>query len=294
MINSTDDERRGINNPLISSSNNSTVSEENNNDKSKRPKRTGVNFGTISNQEAGGSSSSSRVSFDNESIIKDVQKRLSARNSTTTTIIEESKIFTKRITVEDADDIDNIARTSQKRMNLLYFFIGYISLFLATYLGILYGYQPRQPFIYMSCAGGVFGTICSLILLYQFSTLQSPARSTKDTLTRYYSARLKETILFPFNGSLNPPLALMYWRSFCDLLIGLRFVFIGLQFQYFKSIQNSSDFNWYRHHYYYYYILIFLILTKISYVSSGFLEFAEFSSEAWYFCLCLELLLSIR
>lgn len=193
MINNTEDNRRGINNPLISSSNNSTVSEENNNDKSKRPRRTGVNFGTISNQEADLSSSSidiSRVSFDNESIIKDVQKRLSGRVSTTTTIIEESKIFTKRITVEDADDMDNIARTGQKRMNLLYFFIGYISLFLVTFLGILYGHQPRQPFIYMSCAGGVFGTICSSILLYQFSTLQSPARSTKDTLIRYYSASI--------------------------------------------------------------------------------------------------------
>ena len=202
--------------------------------------------------------------------------RLSTDRETT---IDQSRVFTRRITAEDSEEHDEIIKSSKKRKRLFYFFAIYISLFSISYLSIEYGSSREvimsedQPYIYMTLSGGFIGVISSLILLHQFSNLQSPLRSSTESFTTYHFMRIKQTILFPIYGaaSLYPPLGLNYWRTCCDLLIGLRFLFIGLES---NSIPESFRAN--------------------CYASSGFLEFAEISSEAWYFCLCLELLLSIR
>jgi len=226
-----------------------------------------VNFGVLSSEF-----SEQRVSFDSETILHDLGKAVQRLSETAE--IDQSRVFTRRITAEDSEEQDEIIKSSKKRIRLLYFFAVYISIFLISYLSIEFGSNKKDapggpPFIYMTLSGGIIGVISSLMLLHQFSNFSAPLRLSTESFAAYHLQRIKTTILFPIygSGSLYPPLGLNYWRTVCDLLIGLRFLFIGLE------LESSSE---------------------LCYASSGFLEFAEIASEAWYFCLCLELLLSIR
>ena len=235
-----------------------------------RTRRTGFSLGVLGINDL--EEDKNRVQFDSDSILSDVQKRVSYEKKLNDNIINQSKVFTrsKRITMEDSDEEADILKSNKKKYILLGYIILYCSLFIISYFSIEYG---DKKYIYISCIGGVIGTLSSLLILYSFSTLSSPARIPNESWIKYYASQIYKSLLFPLQGLLHPPLALMYWRSFSDLLIGLRFIFIGLQFNQFGS-KNFMDIQ--------------------CNIASGFLEFAQLSSEAWHFCLCLELLLSIR
>lgn len=233
-------------------------------------RRTGINFGTLSNNTR-----DSKVSFNEEAIINDI-KRHTYNSSLASSITSERRVFTQRITADDSDEQDAKDRERIKMHQLIIAFIIYAILFIISYFSIQstgHSKGHNQKFIYVGAVGGFVGTCTSSVMLYLFSTLKSAPKNPNETWFSFYANRILTVILFPINGSLNPPLALMYWRSFCDLLLGLRFLFVGTQFKQFEN-QSPYQYN--------------------CYSSSGFLEFAELSSEAWFFCQCLELLLSIR
>ena len=177
-----------------------------------------MNFGVL-----GSEFSTQRVSFDSDTILHDVGKAVSRLSmDKETAAIDQSRVFTRRITAEDSEEQDEIIKSSKKRIRLLYFFAVYISIFLISYLSIEYGSNSDDvpggpPYIYMTLAGGIIGVISSLLLLHQFSNFSPPLRLSTESFAAYHLQRIKTTILFPIygSGSLYPPLGLNYWYYYC-------------------------------------------------------------------------------
>ena len=173
-----------------------------------------MNFGVL-----GSEFSTQRVSFDSDTILHDLGKTVSRLSiDKETTAIDQSRVFTRRITAEDSEEQDEIIKSSKKRIRLLYFFAVYISIFLISYLSIEFGSNTddddgNPPYIYMTLSGGIIGFISSLMLLHQFSNFSSPLRLSTESFAAFHLTQIKKTLLFPIygSGSLYPPLGLNYW-----------------------------------------------------------------------------------
>jgi len=144
-----------------------------------------------------------------------------------------------RIEIQKDDDYNTASvveyrRTPWRRRTrmFLYFLIHFFTL-LTTYLAY-YQKHNDEPIVF-AIAGGTIGFLSAAFVL---------------------------TIYHVYPDELTPPLGLLYWRSWCDLLLGFRFM-LSKAFVY-----ESKD---------------------LCGPASGLLEFAEISSEMWYLCVAVDL-----
>jgi len=86
---------------------------------------------------------------------------------------------------------------------------------------------------------------------------------TLKSLYNVLRSRLYDIFTFPIRDA-KPPIALFYWRAVCDLLLGIRF----LDHHANSTVGDIKS-------------------------AAAFLEFAEISSELWFCCAGIELVLSI-
>ena len=78
----------------------------------------------------------------------------------------------------------------------------------------------------------------------------------------FFSAAFVLGVYHLYPEGLTPPLGLLYWRSWSDLLIGLRFMLT-------YNLQPRDE--------------------SLCGTAAGWLEFAEISSEMWYLCVAVDL-----
>ena len=132
--------------------------------------------------------------------------------------------------------------------------------------------RPTTPNTISVYFGGTISIISSGFVLLMIpigenggdTVLKKDKSYTLKSLSKLLVSRLYDIFTFPIRDA-KPPIALFYWRAVCDLLLGIRFV----------ADQNPNP--------------------SIGDIrsSAAFLEFAEISSELWFLCAGVELVLSI-
>lgn len=144
-----------------------------------------------------------------------------------------SNVIRNSTRIDNIDNIINERKPWRRRKRIFAFFIIHLITLLITYLAY-YRYHNNDPIVF-AIAGGSVG---------------------------FFSAAFVLTIYHIYPEELTPPLGLLYWRSWCDLLLGFRFM-LSYSFVY----ENQSFCG----------------------PASGLIEFAEISSEMWYLCVAVDL-----
>jgi len=155
-------------------------------------------------------------------------------NSKTVTTTYNSDDDKRATRINSPEDFKFKREPWKRRKRFVLFSILHVLIFLTTYLAF-YQVNDESNAIIFAVAGGLIGFMSAAFVLAIFH-------------------------LYP--EELTPPLELLYWRSWCDLFLGLRFM-LSYQFMYSNKSQCGP--------------------------AAGFLEFAEISSEMWYVCVTVDL-----